>query len=101
LKPTAKGNLPRKFCWHAALSYWGEETYLEDTRFGDINKEEDVLELHVTRLVAGLIRKYKGKFILSRDFDAREPAPKGWVFSEDREAKQKGRFRPETSTPVR
>jgi hypothetical protein len=27
LKPTAKGNLPRKFCRDAALIYWGEETY--------------------------------------------------------------------------
>ena len=70
LKPTAKGNLPRKFCREAALSYWGEETLRENTRFGNINREEDFLDLHVTRLVAelaGLIRKYKGRFILSRD----------------------------------
>ncbi len=70
LKPTAKGNLPRKFCREAALAYWGEETYRDNTQFGGINKEDDFFELHVTRLVAelaGLIRKYKGKFILSRD----------------------------------
>jgi hypothetical protein len=70
LKPTAKGNLPQKFCREAALAYWGEETYRHNTRLGGINKEEDFLDLHVTRLVAelaGLIRKYKGKFILSRD----------------------------------
>jgi len=70
LKPTAKGNLPRNFCRKAALVYWGEQRYQEKTRFGGINREEDFDDLHVTRLVAelaGLIRKYKGRFILSRD----------------------------------
>lgn len=70
LKPTAKGNLPQKFCRGAALAYWGEEDYQENTRFGGINREEDFFELHITRLVAelaGLLRKYKGKFILSRN----------------------------------
>ena len=66
LKTTAKGNLPRQFCRQAALAYWGEETYRERTRYGSINKEDDFSDLHVTRLVAelaGLIRKYKGRFI--------------------------------------
>ena len=70
LKPTAKGNLPQKFCREAALTYWGEETWRENTRYRSINREEDFFDLHVTRLVAelaGLIRKYKGRFILSRD----------------------------------
>jgi hypothetical protein len=70
LKPTAKGNLPRKFCRHAALIYWGEETYGERTRFGGINREDDFPDLHITRLVAELaemVRKYKGRFILRRD----------------------------------
>jgi len=70
LKPTAKGNLPRAFCREAALVYWGEDRYRERTRYGNINKEEDFFELHVARLVAemaGLIRKYRGKFILGRD----------------------------------
>lgn len=70
LKPTAKGNLPRNFCREAALAYWGEETCQERTRYGGINREEDFADLNVTRLVAelaGLIRKYKGRFILSRD----------------------------------
>lgn len=70
LKPTARGNLPRKFCRESALTYWGEATYEEHTRFGSINKEDDFPDLHVTRLVAelaGLVRKYKGRFILSRD----------------------------------
>ena len=70
LKPTAKDNLPRNFCREAALAYWGEQRYREKTHFGGINREEDFADLHVTRLVAelaGLIRKYKGRFILSRD----------------------------------
>ena len=70
LKPTAKGNLPRNFCRNAALAYWGEAVYRENTRFAGINREEDFLDLHVARLVAelaGLVRKYKGKFILSRN----------------------------------
>lgn len=70
LKPTATGNLPRNFCREAALAYWGEEKFRERTRYGNINKEDDFGDLHVVRLVAelaGLIRKYRGKFILSRD----------------------------------
>ncbi|MCP5346603.1 MAG: SEC-C metal-binding domain-containing protein [Gammaproteobacteria bacterium] len=70
LKPTAKGNLPRNFCREAALVYWREQRYQDNTRYGGINREEDFDDLHVTRLVAelaGLIRKYKGRFILSRD----------------------------------
>jgi hypothetical protein len=70
LKPTAKGNLPRNFCREAALAYWGEHSFQENTRYGDINREGDFTDLHVTRLVAelsGLMRKYKGRFILSRD----------------------------------
>lgn len=70
LKPTATGNLPRNLCREAALAYWGEEKYRENTRFGGINREEDFIELHVARLaaeLAGLIRKYRGRFILSRD----------------------------------
>ena len=70
LKPTAKGNLPRNFCREVALAYWGEQRYQEKTRYGVINREEDFADLHVARLVAelaGLIRKYKGHFILSRD----------------------------------
>lgn len=70
LKPTAKGNLPRNFCREAALAYWGEQRHQEKTRYGGINGERDFDDLHVTRLateLAGLIRKYKGQFILSRD----------------------------------
>lgn len=70
LKPTAKGNLPRNFCREAAQAYWGDEKYQDNTRYGGINREEDFFDLHVTRMVAelaGLIRKYRGRFILSRD----------------------------------
>lgn len=71
LKPTATGNLPRNFCREAALAYLGEEEYRERTRFAGINSETDFRELHATRLLAelaGLVRKYKGKFILSRKY---------------------------------
>ncbi len=74
LKPTAKGNLPRNFCREAALSFWGEDGYREHTQYGQINMEADFLDLHVARLIAemaGLIRKYKGRFILSRDCRSR------------------------------
>lgn len=70
LKPTAKGNLPQRFCRDAALSYWGEELHWEKTRFRRINKEDDFVELKITRIIAemaGLVRKYRGKFILSRE----------------------------------
>jgi hypothetical protein len=69
LQPTAKGNLPRNFCREAALAYWGEDVYRQNTRFGGINSEEDFADLHITRQIAqlaGLVRKYKGRFILSR-----------------------------------
>jgi len=71
LKPTARGNLPRKFCREAALAYFGEEDYREITRFVGINSETDFRELHAARLVAemaGLVRKNKGKFTLSRKY---------------------------------
>jgi yecA family protein len=69
LKTTATGNLPREFCRRAALVFLGEAGLEERTRFGGINKEADFDELHVTRLVAqqaGLIRKYKGRWVLTR-----------------------------------
>lgn len=70
LKPTATGNLPRNLVRASALAYWGEEKYREHTRLGEPRTEPEFGELHITRLVAelaGLVRKYKGKFILSRD----------------------------------
>lgn len=70
LKTTATGNLPRNFCREAARAYLGEEEYQQWLRFGELRSEPDFREMHVTRLVAelaGLIRKEKGKFILSRE----------------------------------
>lgn len=68
LKATAKGNLPRKFCRDAALSFLGEEGYAERTRYGGINTEPDFTELHVMRInaeMAGLIRIHLGRFIVT------------------------------------
>lgn len=70
LKATAKGNLPRNFCREAALTYWGGQQYQENTHIRGINREDDFADLHITRIVAGmagLVRKYKGRFILSRN----------------------------------
>ena len=81
LKPTVKGNLLRNFCREAARAYWGEQRYQENTRYGGINQEEDFADLHITRLVAELarlIRKYKGRFILSREC-RRLLADDGWA----------------------
>ncbi len=68
LTPTAKGNLPQRFCREAALSFWGQEKYEDRTKYGAIRSEMDFFDMHCLRLVAelaGLVRKDKGKFILS------------------------------------
>jgi len=70
LKATTTGNLPRNFCREAARTYLGDEEYQERWRFGELRSEPEFRELHTTRLaaeLAGLIRKNKGKFILSRE----------------------------------
>jgi hypothetical protein len=70
LKATATGNLPRNFCRESARTFLGEEEYKRWSRFGELRSEPEFREMHTTRLVAelaGLIRKYKGKFILSRE----------------------------------
>lgn len=70
LKTTATGNLPRNFCREAALQYWGPSEYAERTSCGGINQELEFTDMHVLRVVlqdTGLIRKYKGRFIMSRD----------------------------------
>ncbi|AGY92093.1 hypothetical protein SPICUR_05595 [Spiribacter curvatus] len=69
LKPTAKGNFPRNPCREIMQAWLGEGGYDDYTRFGAINREDDAPELHVTRVVAelaGFLRKYRGRFILSR-----------------------------------
>lgn len=70
LKATATGNLPRNFCRESAKAYLGEEEYQRWSRYGEIKSEPEFREMHVTRLVgelAGLITKYKGKFILGKE----------------------------------
>ncbi|MEA3362128.1 MAG: SEC-C metal-binding domain-containing protein [Thermodesulfobacteriota bacterium] len=70
LKPTAKGNLPQRLCRDAASRYLGSKTEPLPTLHRRVNKEDDFFDLHVTRIVAemaGLVRKYRGKFILSRE----------------------------------
>ena len=69
LKATAKGNLPLKFCKALAQKIREEDEGARRLRIGGIRSEEDLDELHCTRLVAelaGLIRKYRGKFVLTR-----------------------------------
>jgi hypothetical protein len=70
LKATATGNLLRNFCREAARAFWGEEEYARWSRHGELRSEDQFAELNVTRLVAGLaglVRKYKGKFIVGKE----------------------------------
>jgi hypothetical protein len=70
LKTTATGNLPRNLCRESARTYLGAEEYERWSRYGELRSEPEFRELHTTRLVAelaGLIRKYQGKFILSKE----------------------------------
>ena len=71
LKATATGNLPLKFCKALAqqLREEKDENNTRLLRIGGIRSETDLEVLHCTRLVAqlaGLIRKYRGKFVLTR-----------------------------------
>lgn len=71
LKPTAKGNLPRNVCREIAQQYRSLFKLSPYNYEFKVNSETDIFELHVVRLVAelaGYIRKYKGKFILSKKF---------------------------------
>jgi len=70
LKMTATGNLPRNFCREAAKVFWGEKEYVQWSRHGELRSEDQFAELNTARLVAGLaglIRKYKGKFIIGKE----------------------------------
>jgi len=69
LKATAKGNLPLKFCKAMAEHIEQQDNGIRRLRLGGISSEVDLDQLHCTRLVAqlaGLIRKYRGKFVLTR-----------------------------------
>ena len=71
LKATATGNLPQKFCREAARAFWGEVKYENRTKIFRIRTEPEFREMHCLRLVAelaGIVRKYKGKFILATKF---------------------------------
>lgn len=49
----------------------GEQEHARRTRYGGINREEDFFDLHVVRIVAEmakLIRRVKGKFVLTGTF---------------------------------
>ena len=68
-KATAKGNLPRNLCREIAVNYWSKEEYQQRIQIGKINTEMDFFDLHVVRVIAkivGLIRKYKGKYLLTK-----------------------------------
>jgi hypothetical protein len=69
LKATAKGNLPLKFCKAMAEQLRQQENGIRRLYLGGISSEVDLDQLHCTRLtaqLAGLIRKYRGKFVLTR-----------------------------------
>jgi len=69
-KATLKGMLPKvlvKFVQTEFETVFGNEAL--DYRYNKINKEQDFRELHTGRLIfelAGLIRKYKGHFVLTK-----------------------------------
>lgn len=69
MKPTKLGFLPRPICLEIADLYRNEETFPYQLDLGKMRRELDFMDLYVVRKtaeMAGLIRKYKGRFILSR-----------------------------------
>ena len=69
LKPTAKGNLPLKLCKALAQELPEDDDDRSLLRYRSIRSEVEFEELHCTRLtaeLAGLVRKYRGKFVLTR-----------------------------------
>jgi hypothetical protein len=71
LKPTAKGNLPQKFCRDAARIYWADQDDFYRLRIDSIRSEDNFFELHCIRLLAemcGILRKFKGKFIIGTKY---------------------------------
>jgi len=64
VKATAKGNLPIKLCRDIADQYWDDDhAYMRK-----FTSETDFNELHALRLtakMAGLLHKYKGRFVLT------------------------------------
>lgn len=84
VKPTATGNLPRRLCQEVAQAYLGEEEYRSLTCIGELRSELELTDLHTTRMVAemaGLIRRYKGRFIVGRECrKAMAEQGKGWIY---------------------
>lgn len=71
LKATAKGNLPQKLCRDAAHDFRRDLPSGDIHHYIKVNKEDDFIELHVTRIVlemAGLLRKTRGRFFLTRKY---------------------------------
>lgn len=69
LKPTATGNLPRNISREIAQRYLRPERYNYLTQLGEFRSENEIPDLQEVRFVsemAGYIRKYKGRFIVTR-----------------------------------
>tara|TARA_R110002110_G_scaffold111137_2_gene276829 strand:+ start:25150 stop:26199 length:1050 start_codon:yes stop_codon:yes gene_type:complete len=69
LKATATGNLPLNFCKSLLEQTRSETDDRRSMHFGGIRSETEFEQLHCTRLVAqlaGLIRKHRGHFVLTR-----------------------------------
>ncbi len=71
LKPTSTGNFPPEFCREVARRYWGEEKYAQATANSSLRSERNFYDLHCLRLLAelaGVVRKYRGTFIIGTKF---------------------------------
>jgi hypothetical protein len=71
LKATAKGNLPQKLCRDAAEAYLQSRPPEDIRYFIKADREDNFPELNFTRItleLAGLLRKTKGRFYLTRKF---------------------------------
>lgn len=69
LKATAKGNLPLNLCKSLAQHYAENKAIKLSPMIGGIRTEQDFGELYSLRIVAvfaGLMRKYRGKFVLTK-----------------------------------
>ncbi len=69
VKATAKGNLPQKLCREIAEIFFGDGFEGAKKWHAGFRSELEFRKLHVTRIVAGLaglLRKYKGRYVLTR-----------------------------------
>ena len=68
-KITKTGNLPRPVCQEIAGLYRNRQTFKYKRTRGPVRSELDFFDLHIVRKVAeiaGLIRKYKKRFVLTK-----------------------------------